>query len=134
MFRFIQLWGANLSFKFISPLARAQRLDEVLATEQFVMALSQFAEVDKSVLDVVDFDAAANVVARGRGVPQSILRTDEEVGELRAARQKALEEEKQKAAQQQMAQQMGGVIADGAKAAINQDPSLMTGMVSGVMQ
>ena len=44
--------------------------------------------MDKSVLDVVDLDAAANVVARGRGVPQSILRTDEEVDELRTARQK----------------------------------------------
>ncbi|MBF6687453.1 head-tail connector protein [Acinetobacter baumannii] len=129
-----ELWGANLSFKFISPLARAQRLDEVIATEQFVVALTQFAEVDKSVLDVVDLDAAANVVARGRGVPQSILRTDEEVDQLRTARQKAMEEEKQKAMQQQMAQQMGGVIADGAKAAVTQDPSLITGMASEVMQ
>lgn len=115
-------------------MARAQRLDEVIATEQFVVALTQFAAVDKSVLDVVDLDAAANVVARGRGVPQSILRTDEEVDQLRTARQKAMEEEKQKAMQQQMAQQMGGVIADGAKAAVTQDPSLITGMASEVMQ
>lgn len=132
-----ELWGANLSFKFVSPMARSQRLNEVVAVEQFIASLSQMAEVDKTVLDVIDFDAAANVVGKGRGVPQSILRTDEEVQQLREARQKAMQEQQQQAAQQQAAQAMAGAAAKGLENNLTNDPSAMGdlgNMASEVMQ
>lgn len=132
-----ELWGANLSFKFVSPMARSQRLNEVVAVEQFIASLSQMAEVDKTVLDVIDFDAAANVVGKGRGVPQSILRTDEEVQQLREARQKAMQEQQQQAAQQQAAQAMAGAAAKGLENNLTNDPTAMGdlgNMASEVMQ
>lgn len=132
-----ELWGANLSFKFISPMARSQRLNEVVATEQFIASLAQMAGVDKTVLDVVNFDAAANVVGKGRGVPQSIMRTDEEVQQLRDERQKAMQEQQQQAMQQQAAQAMIGAAAKGLENTLTKDPSAMddiSGMASEVMQ
>lgn len=132
-----ELWGANLSFKFISPMARSQRLNEVVATEQFIASLAQMAGVDKTVLDVVNFDAAANVVGKGRGVPQSIMRTDEEVQQLRDERQKAIQEQQQQAMQQQAAQAMTGAAAKGLENTLTKDPSAMDdigGMASEVMQ
>ena len=84
-----ELWGRNLSFKFISPLARSQRMEEVFATEQYILSLSSMAQVDQTILDNIDFDAVAAVTGTGRGVPQSIMRTAEEVQQLREARQKA---------------------------------------------
>lgn len=98
-----ELLGRNLSFKFVSPLARSQRLEEVMATEQFIASVGQMAAVEPTILDNVDFDAVAVVTGTGRGVPQNIMRTTEEVAELRQARQKAKEE--QAAAQQQQAMQ-----------------------------
>ena len=132
-----ELWGANLSFKFISPMARSQRLNEVVATEQFIASLAQMAGVDKTVLDVVNFDAAANVVGKGRGVPQSIMRTDEEVQQLRDERQKAMQEQQQQAMQQQAAQAITGAAAKGLENTLTKDPSAMDdigGMASEVMQ
>jgi hypothetical protein len=61
------------------------------------------ASVEPTILDNVDFDAVAVVTGTGRGVPQNIMRTTDEVAQLRQARQKAKEE--QEAAQQQQAMQ-----------------------------
>lgn len=95
-----ELWGRNLSFKFVSPFALAQRMAEVIATEQFVASVGQMAAVEPTILDNVDFDAVAVITGTGRGVPQTIMRTSDEVAQLRQARQKAKE---QQAAQQQQA-------------------------------
>jgi len=108
-----ELWGSNLSFKFVSPMARSQRMEEVTATEQYVMSLSQFAAVDQTILDNVDFDAVAVFVGNGRGVPQNIMRTADEVKELRDMRQKAQEAQAQQQQQQQMMQMAGGAVAKG---------------------
>ncbi len=95
-----ELWGRNLSFKFVSPFALAQRMAEVIATEQFVASVGQMAAVEPTILDNIDFDAVAVITGTGRGVPQTIMRTSDEVAQLRQARQKAQEE---KEAQQQQA-------------------------------
>ena len=95
-----ELQGRNLSFKFVSPFALAQRMAEVIATEQFVASVGQMASVEPTILDNIDFDAVAVVAGTGRGVPQTIMRTADEVKNLREARQKAKEEQ---AAQQQQA-------------------------------
>lgn len=108
-----ELQGRNLSFKFVSPMARSQRMEEVTATEQYIMSLSQFAQVDQTILDNVDFDAVAVFVGNGRGVPQSIMRTADEVKELRDMRQKAQEEQAQQQQQQQMMQSVGQEAAKG---------------------
>lgn len=108
-----ELWGSNLSFKFVSPMARSQRMEEVTATEQYVMSLSQFAAVDRTILDNVDFDAVAIFVGNGRGVPQNIMRTADEVKELRDMRQKAQEAQAQQQQQQAMMEMAAGAAAKG---------------------
>ncbi len=108
-----ELWGRNLSFKFVSPLARSQRMEEVYATEQYIMSLSNMAQVDQTILDNIDFDAVAVLTGTGRGVPQTIMRTADEVQQLRQSRQKAQEEQAQAQQQQQMMQLAGGAVAKG---------------------
>ena len=110
-----ELWGRNLSFKFVSPLARSQRMEEVMATEQYVASVGQMAAVDQTILDNVDFDAVAVLIGNGRGVPQTIMRTQEEVQELRQARQKAMQEQQQAQQKQAMMDKAGDVIAKGAE-------------------
>lgn len=105
-------------------MARSQRMEEVTATEQFVMSLANFAQIDQSILDNVDFDAVAVLTGNGRGVPQTIMRTAEEVKDLRDKRQKAMEEQQQ---QQQQAALMDKVANAGVK-------GLEAQMATGVMQ
>lgn len=86
-----------------------------MATEQYVASVGQMAAVDQTILDNVDFDAVAVLIGNGRGVPQTIMRTADEVQELRQARQKAMQEQQQQQAQQAMLDKAGDVIAKGAE-------------------
>ena len=88
-------------------------MEEVYATEQYVASLANFAQVDQTILDNVDFDAVAVLTGTGRGVPQTIMRTADEVKELRDMRQKAQEAQAQQQQQQQMMQMAGGAVAKG---------------------
>ena len=123
-----ELWGRNLSFKFVSPLARSQRMEEVMATEQYVASVGQMAAVDQTILDNVDFDAVAVLIGNGRGVPQTIMRAADEVQELRQARQKAMQEQQQAQQQQAMLDKAGGAVAKGIEKQIG------TETATGVMQ
>lgn len=116
-----ELQGRNLSFKFVSPMARSQQMEEVLATEQYIASLGQIAAIDKTILDNVNFDAVAQVTGVGRGVPASILRNDDEIQELRKARQEAQQAQQQQQQQQQMMQMAGEAAA--------KNPEMMTEMM-----
>lgn len=107
------LQGRNMSFKFISPLARAQQLEDVGAIERFIALMGPIAEMQPDTMDHVDTDAIPQVVAQRLGVPTSIMRTDEKV---QAYRQQKAAEQQQAAAQEQqamMAQQVTGAVAQG---------------------
>jgi hypothetical protein len=108
-----ELQGRNLSFKFVSPMARSQRMEEVTATEQYVMSLANMATVKEDILDNVDFDAVAVVTGTGRGVPQSIMRTKEQVEKVREQRQQAQEEQAKAQQQQEAMGMMGNEVAKG---------------------
>ena len=108
-----ELQGRNLSFKFVSPMARSQRMEEVTATEQYVASMASMAQVDQTILDNIDFDAVAVITGTGRGVPQNIMRTADEVQQLRQAKQEAQEKQAQAQQQQSMMEMAGGAVAKG---------------------
>lgn len=94
------LQGRNFVVKYVSPLARAQRMEEVTAIDQYVAGAVQAAQVEPQVLDTVDFDAAQKIRAEALGVPAGVIPTDAQIAKKRADRQAA-----QQAAQQQAMQQ-----------------------------
>lgn len=108
-----ELQGRNLSFKFMSPMARSQQMEEVVATEQYIASIANAAQIDNTILDNVNFDAAAQVMATGRGVPAAILRSAEEIQDLRKARQEAQEKQAEMQQQQAMQQIAGQAMAKG---------------------
>lgn len=65
--------GRVWRLKYISPLARAQRLVEVQAMERFENALITIAATKPSVLDNYDFDEATRQKAESLGVPQKLI-------------------------------------------------------------
>lgn len=111
-----ELQGRNLSFKFISPLARAQKLEEVSSIERLMASMGSILEVDPNALDNINIDAVPQVLAAGLGAPTSIMRT---VDELQAYREQKAQQQQQAQAQEQqavIAQQMSGAAAKGLEA------------------
>ena len=93
------LGGQNFSVQYQSPLARAQKLEEVSAIERLMGDLTVIAQVDQSALDNVDTDEAVRQTAKNLGVPDTIMRPADKVAQFR--------QKKQEAAAQQAQQQMG---------------------------
>lgn len=89
-----------VSIKYISPLARAQKFEEVTAISNFVQMTMQNAQVNQEVLDNIDFDKAARFTGEALGVPAQVVRTENEVQEIRQQRAESM----QQAAEQQAVQ------------------------------
>jgi hypothetical protein len=98
------LAGREFSVQYQSPLARAQKLEEVSAIERYMGDLTVMAQVDPSVIDVVDTDEAARATGQGLGVPDRIMRSTAELADYR---------KKKQAAQAQQAQAQMGMEVQG---------------------
>lgn len=94
------LGNREYTVKYISPLARAQRQEEVTAMDQFENTLLAEAQEKPEVLDKYDWDAAVEHRAKLLGVPQSLILDDRKVQQLRTAR---VDAQQRMAAQQAMA-------------------------------
>ena len=96
----------NRSFhvKYVSPLARSQKLEDVTAVQQYVQGIGAQLQVWPESKDLVDIDAANRLVAEGLGVPKSIVPDTKKVQALREGR-KQDQQQQQQAAQQQATQQ-----------------------------
>lgn len=107
------LQGKELKYKFISPLARAQQLEEVTATERVIGSAMSMADANPEVLDNLDLDAAVQVIGNGLGVPSNILRTEAQKQQIREQRAQAQQAQAQQEQQAVAAQQMTGAMAKG---------------------
>lgn len=96
---------ANRSYtvRYISPLARAQRMEEVGAIERFMGNVGQIAQAMPHVLDLIDGEKMVRTISDALGVPADVLRSDSELESVRQERM-----------QQQQAQQMQATMAEGA--------------------
>lgn len=98
--------GREFSIRYISPLARAQKLEDVTAIERLHMNIANIAQVKPDVLDLIDEDAAVRVLADALGVPTKVVRKTADVDQLRqdrAQQQQAAQQQAQMAQVQQVA-------------------------------
>lgn len=91
------LQGRDYTIRYISPLARAQRLEEVSAIDNYVASAAQLAAVEPTVLDNINFDEAMRLRGEALGVPTAVRRPADEVRQLRQAREAAQREQMQQA-------------------------------------
>jgi hypothetical protein len=100
------LVNKEFAVKYVSPMARAQRLEEVTAIGQLVESVGALAAAkqDLSVFDLIDDAEATRQVGEGLGVPAGVLRSADDVAALRAQREKKTKDDQRQAAAQ-MAQQ-----------------------------
>jgi hypothetical protein len=99
----------EMSVRYISPLARSQKAVDVAAMDRFEYSLANTAAATgrEDLLDIYDVEEAQRVRAENLGVPLKLLKTEEEVAEIRDAR-----------AQKQAAQSAAAVAGQAAAGAM----------------
>lgn len=96
-----EIAGKTINIRYVSPLARSQRLSEVAGMDRFEMDLLNQSQVKPDLLDIYDFDKAKRDKSWLLGVPQSLLRSDDEVKQIREARAQAQQQAMQEQQQQE---------------------------------
>ena len=102
-----ELQGMDIKVEYISLLAQAQKMIGTTAIEQTAAFVGNLAAVNPEVLDKFDMDEAVDQYADMVGVPPRIIRSDDKVAEIRAA--------KAERAQAAEMMQNAGALAQGAK-------------------
>ena len=95
------LGGLQFIPEYSSPLARAQKQEDVTAMDQFEVAIANQAQINPEVLDLYDFDRAAKRRADLVGVPEDLLKSDRDVKKVREERAAQMQAQMEAAAQQE---------------------------------
>lgn len=101
------LQGRDFQVKYISPLARAQKLEDVYAIERFNQNVALISQAKPGVLDLIDADQQARTLAEALGVPLNTILDAESVQKLRDQRAQQSAQQAQSAQQQQVQQALG---------------------------
>ena len=89
---------------YISPLAKAQRESEIYSVEAFLNDVGLIAQAKPEVLDVINGDAAVDVIAEIRGVNPKLLNDKQDVAKVREQRAQQVEMQNRIALAQQGAE------------------------------
>jgi hypothetical protein len=99
--------GGDVDIEYVSPLNRAQRAEEGVAILRTLEAVTPLAQIDPSVMMIFKPDEIARELSEINGVPAKILRSKEEIEQMK------MEQAQQAEAQQLLA--AAPVIANSAK-------------------
>jgi hypothetical protein len=91
-----EIQGQNLKVNYISILAQAQQLVGMGGIRELMGIAGNAADLNPSVLDKIDFDQVIDESADMLGVPTKIVRSDDEVEEIRQNRAQAAQAQQQK--------------------------------------
>ena len=78
---------AKLKVGYLSPAAMAQSSAKATVISRFLNDLAPMAQINPNIMDAIDLDKCAQVFAVARGVPRIILRSAEELAQLRQQKQ-----------------------------------------------
>lgn len=107
-----ELRGQQIGVEYTSAAALAQKSAEGAAARRWAEDLALVAQIAPEVADALDPDAFAAVQRDARGAPAAVMRSAEQIAEIREARA----QQQQAAMMAQMAQQAGGALRDVAQA------------------
>lgn len=99
-----ELADVELKVEYISPLAQAQKAVAIGGVQQLAQYVAGIAPMNPDVLDKMDFDESIDQYADMLGVPPGIIRSDEDVAQLREQRAQQQAQMQQMAAMQQQAE------------------------------
>ncbi|HLE82423.1 MAG TPA: portal protein, partial [Dehalococcoidia bacterium] len=98
----IQAGEAELDVEYIGPLAQTQRRVKLQAIDETYGRLAPLAEVDPGILDAIKTEAVGLEVATLAGMDPRLLRTEDEVAEIRQSRIETAQKQQQTAQFEQL--------------------------------
>jgi hypothetical protein len=97
------LRGEAFRVRYQSPLARAQKLEDVSAIERMLGLAGMMAQAGKpEALDMIDAEQSMRLAGDGLGAPSKVLRTEKALAAYRKAKADAADQQAQAAQTQQM--------------------------------
>lgn len=111
--------GGQYQVRYISPLARSQKMEEVNAIDAYVAGQAQLmaATQDPTMMDGIKLDEASYEKGKALGVPVGLLRGPKELAAKREMDNKAREQAQQQAQQQEVQQHAATSAVDAMAAA-----------------
>lgn len=103
-----ELQDVDVKIEYISLLAQAQKMIATTSIEQTAAFVGNLAGVDPGVVDKMNFDEAVDQYAELVGVPPKVVRSDDEVSQIRE--QRAAEQERAAAAERGMQSAQGAKL------------------------
>ncbi len=92
-----QLGIKEINIEYEGPLERSQRLADSNAIDRLYAFAIPLANLYEGAFDKIDHDKAIDVKSEALGVPSKVMRSDEEVAEIRERKRVAREAEQKKA-------------------------------------
>jgi hypothetical protein len=111
------LAGRDFTVRYLSPMARSQRLEDVGAMERLLGQVQAIAQVKPEVVDLIDADAMVRESSDALGTPPSVVRTEKQVAAYRDAQRQDREAKQQQAQQAAIVEQATGAAIQQATAA-----------------
>jgi hypothetical protein len=72
--------------KFMGPLALSQNASEIVNIESFIQSMAPLVQADPQALDKINIDETADHMSVLHNVPQRLIRSDDQVAEIRKQR------------------------------------------------
>lgn len=122
-----EIQGIEIKVQYTSILAQAQRMIDIQAIDIWTAGVLQDANVDSSVIDLINFDEKNRHKAEMLGVPPKIVRSIAEAAEIRRERAKQVEEteaENRAAAMAETAAKAGKAVKDMGTTPMGQNTAL----------
>jgi hypothetical protein len=107
-----QLQGQTIDIEYVSPLARSQRSGDVQAIMRTMEMIAPLSD-RLPVMDHIDPDMLVKHITDVLGVPRKVLRSDQEIVEIRTQRaqaEQAAAEQQEQMQAAQMAQQAAPMV------------------------
>lgn len=98
-----ELQGKPLKVEYVSILAQAQKLVSIGGIDRFTGFFGNLLQADPEVKDKVDFDQLTDIYGEITSLPEGIIRTDDEVAEMRERRNQMIQQQQQMDQMGQMA-------------------------------
>lgn len=112
----------NIRVRFVGPLARAQRVQEMEALTEFMNGVVPLVEVWPDIRDKINPDEYVDIAASATSVSRRVLNAPDQVVKLRKARAAAAAQENQRMAQVEAAKAAGAAAPAMKMAQEMQDP------------
>lgn len=99
-----EIQGQEIKVEYVSIMAQAQKLSGIGSIDRFIGFAGQLAQQDPRVAKKLNLPKTVDVYGDLTGVPVEIIRSDEEVAEMEAQEQQAMQKEKAEMQAQQLVQ------------------------------